>query len=145
MTALETSKHIEYIQKLGKVCLSPIRTIPTEDPTTQNTDDLAYHLTSHLRMNAVYWGFTAVSILGQPTALERDDMIEFVMSCWDKQEGMFSPPETYSKPITIDPNRRNPQAHSRHFRGTTRTYSRLFLLSRYLLCRMRWINSIKIE
>lgn len=90
MPVLETSKHIEYIQKLGKVRLPPVRAIPTEDPTAQNTDDLAYHLTSHLRMNAVYWGFTAVSIMGQPSALERDDMIQFVMSCWDEQEGIFS-------------------------------------------------------
>ncbi|KAG9124398.1 hypothetical protein FRC07_011758, partial [Ceratobasidium sp. 392] len=69
---LETEKHIDYIQKLG-----------------ENTDDLAYHLTLHLRLNAVYWGFTAVSVMGQPAALERDSMIEFVMSCWDGQEGAF--------------------------------------------------------
>ena len=88
MSVLETSKHIDYIQKLGKVRLSLIRMIPTEGPTSQSTDDLAYHLTSHLRMNAVYWGFTAVSVMGQPTALERDEMIDFVMSCWDETEGI---------------------------------------------------------
>ncbi|KAB5595073.1 Protein geranylgeranyltransferase type II [Ceratobasidium theobromae] len=70
-TILETSKHISYIQKLGK------------------NYDLAYYLTSHLRLNAVYWGFTAISIMGQPKALERDEMIEFVMSCWDDKEGAF--------------------------------------------------------
>ncbi|KAG8702713.1 hypothetical protein FRC09_004581 [Ceratobasidium sp. 395] len=69
---LETEKHIDYIQKLGK-----------------NTDDLAYHLTLHLRLNAVYWGYNAVSVMGKPTSLEREDMIEFVMSCWDEREGAF--------------------------------------------------------
>ncbi|KAG9098932.1 hypothetical protein FRC06_005821 [Ceratobasidium sp. 370] len=69
---LEIPKHIDYIQRLGK-----------------STDDLAYHLTSHLRLNAVYWGFTAVSVMGQPAALERDSMIEFVLSCWDEGEGAF--------------------------------------------------------
>ncbi|KAG8745254.1 hypothetical protein FRC10_008427 [Ceratobasidium sp. 414] len=69
---LETAKHIDYIQKLG-----------------ENTDDLAYHLTSHLRLNAVYWGFTAVSVMGQPASLERGSMIEFVLSCWDEREGAF--------------------------------------------------------
>ncbi|EUC63851.1 Rab geranylgeranyl transferase type II beta subunit, putative [Rhizoctonia solani AG-3 Rhs1AP] len=71
LTALETQKHIDYVQKLGK------------------NHDLAFYLTSHLRLNAVYWGFTAVSIMGQPTALERDDMIDFVMSCWDDKQGGF--------------------------------------------------------
>ncbi|QRV83367.1 terpenoid cyclase [Ceratobasidium sp. AG-Ba] len=71
-TTLDTEKHVDYVRKLG-----------------QNTDDLAYHLTLHLRLNAVYWGFTAVSIMGQPTALKRDEMIDFVMSCWDDQQGAF--------------------------------------------------------
>ncbi|CCO35925.1 Geranylgeranyl transferase type-2 subunit beta [Rhizoctonia solani AG-1 IB] len=68
-TVLELQKHIDYVQKLGK------------------NHDLAYYLTSHLRLNAVYWGFTAVSIMGQPAALDRDEMIEFVMSCWNEKEG----------------------------------------------------------
>ncbi|CEL52764.1 protein geranylgeranyltransferase type II [Rhizoctonia solani AG-1 IB] len=70
-TVLELQKHIDYVQKLGK------------------NHDLAYYLTSHLRLNAVYWGFTAVSIMGQPAALDRDEMIEFVMSCWNEKEGGF--------------------------------------------------------
>jgi prenyltransferase beta subunit len=53
----------------------------------QSKDDLTYHLTSHLRLNAVYWGFTALYILGKPDALDREEMIEFVMSCWDEGAG----------------------------------------------------------
>ncbi|KAF8183642.1 rab geranylgeranyltransferase [Pholiota molesta] len=64
--------HVSYIQKLG-----------------ENKDDLAYHLTAHLRLNAVYWGFTALCILGRPDALGREEMIEFVMSCWDDEAGGF--------------------------------------------------------
>jgi geranylgeranyl transferase type-2 subunit beta len=88
-TTLETTKHVDYIERLGKVtrCLAYMNS--TEEGI-QNTDDLAYHLTSHLRINAVYWGFTAVSVMGQPTSLKRDDMIEFVMSCWDEKEGICS-------------------------------------------------------
>ncbi|KAJ3513596.1 hypothetical protein NLJ89_g2870 [Agrocybe chaxingu] len=69
---LLTDLHISYVQKLG-----------------QNKDDLTYHLTSHLRLNAIYWGFTAVCILGRPDALDRDEMIDFVMSCWDEEAGAF--------------------------------------------------------
>ncbi|CAA7266689.1 unnamed protein product [Cyclocybe aegerita] len=69
---LLTDLHVSYVQKLG-----------------QNKDDLTYHLTSHLRLNAIYWGFTAVCILGRPDALDRDEMIAFVMSCWDEEAGAF--------------------------------------------------------
>ncbi|KAF8966774.1 terpenoid cyclases/protein prenyltransferase alpha-alpha toroid [Flammula alnicola] len=69
---LLTDLHVSYIQKLG-----------------QNKDDLAYHLTSHLRLNAIYWGFTALCVMGRPEALSREEMVEFVMSCWDEEAGGF--------------------------------------------------------
>ncbi|KAF8346697.1 rab geranylgeranyltransferase [Amanita rubescens] len=64
--------HVSYIQKLG-----------------QSKDELAYHLTAHLRLNAIYWGLTALSIMGHPDALDREEMIDFVMSCWDEEAGGF--------------------------------------------------------
>jgi geranylgeranyl transferase type-2 subunit beta len=51
--------------------------------------DLAYHLTEHLRINGVYWGLTALCIMGQQDALNRDEMIEYVMSCWDDETGAW--------------------------------------------------------
>lgn len=54
---------------------------------SQNTNDLTYHMTAHLRMNAIYWGFTALSIMGQPEVLDREEMIAFVMSCYDADQG----------------------------------------------------------
>jgi prenyltransferase beta subunit len=36
-------------------------------------------------MNAVYWGLTALLIMGHGDALDRDEMIDFVMSCWDEE------------------------------------------------------------
>jgi hypothetical protein len=91
--------HVSYVQKLGEVPIQhppPIRTcayftyLLTATPP-QNKDDLAYHLTAHLRLNAVYWGFTALCILGRPDALGREEMIEFVMSCWDDEAGIYPP------------------------------------------------------
>ncbi|KAF9222135.1 rab geranylgeranyltransferase [Gyrodon lividus] len=64
--------HVSYIQSLGN-----------------NKDDLAYHLTAHLRMNAIYWGLTALCIMGHKDALIREEMIDFVMSCWDDEAGGF--------------------------------------------------------
>ncbi|KAG6831548.1 hypothetical protein H0H92_009467 [Tricholoma furcatifolium] len=64
--------HVSYIKALG-----------------DNKDDLAYHLTAHLRLNAVYWGLTALCIMGHKDALDRQETIDFVMSCWDDEAGAF--------------------------------------------------------
>ncbi|OCH90394.1 rab geranylgeranyltransferase [Obba rivulosa] len=64
--------HIRYIQSLG-----------------ENQDDLVFHMTSHLRLNAIYWGLTAVAVMGQKDALPRDLMVDYVMSCWDEKAGGF--------------------------------------------------------
>jgi len=64
--------HVSYIKALG-----------------DNKDDLAYHMTTHLRMNAIYWGLTALCVMDHKEALNREEMIEFVMSCWDEEAGAF--------------------------------------------------------
>ncbi|KAL4254163.1 Geranylgeranyl transferase type-2 subunit beta [Abortiporus biennis] len=64
--------HVKYIQSLG-----------------ENKDDLTYHMTAHLRMNAIYWGLTALIVMGHKDALNREEMIDFVLSCWDDQAGGF--------------------------------------------------------
>lgn len=50
-------------------------------------DSLAYHFTTHLRMNGVYWGLTALEILGRPEVLDRQALIDFVFSCWNDDTG----------------------------------------------------------
>ncbi|GJJ14180.1 hypothetical protein Clacol_008441 [Clathrus columnatus] len=70
-TELLVDSHVKFIQSLG------------EDR------DLTYHLTTHLRMNAVYWAVTALCIMGRKEALDREQMIDFVLSCWDDEAGGF--------------------------------------------------------
>ncbi|KAI0336425.1 rab geranylgeranyltransferase [Cubamyces sp. BRFM 1775] len=72
VAALDIPLHVKYIQSLG-----------------QNKDDLVYHMTAHLRMNAVYWGLTALCVMNHKDALDREDMIAYVMSCWDDEAGAF--------------------------------------------------------
>jgi len=67
--------HVKYIQALGK----------------SSKTSLTAHLTSHLRLNAVYWGLTALHVMGRPDVLDRAEMIEFVRGCWDERVGAFSP------------------------------------------------------
>lgn len=62
--------------------------MPSTKGDRQNKDDLAYHLTAHLRMNAIYWGLTALCVMGHKNALNKEEMIEFVFSCWDEEAGL---------------------------------------------------------
>ena len=55
--------------------------------TPWQNKDLAYHLSAHLRLNAVYWGLTALCIMNNKDALDREALISFVMSCWDDEAG----------------------------------------------------------
>ncbi|KAJ5677275.1 beta subunit of rab geranylgeranyltransferase [Penicillium maclennaniae] len=61
---LHTLKHVAYIKNLDT-----------------RKDELEYWLTEHLRLNGVYWGLTALHLLGHPSALPRDETIDFVLSC----------------------------------------------------------------
>lgn len=84
-----------------------------------------YHLTSHLRLNAVYWGLTAVTIMKHPDALDRTDLIDFVMKCWDQKTGasyymhscsrLVAPPPDSDWELLQGPSGRTPV--------TTRTFS----------------------
>lgn len=38
-------------------------------------------------MNGVYWGLTALALMKHTEALPREEMIDWVMSCWDEQAG----------------------------------------------------------
>lgn len=48
---------------------------------------LAYHQSEHLRLNGIYWGLTALYIMGRQDALDREEMIRMVMACWDEKAG----------------------------------------------------------
>lgn len=54
---------------------------------SSNTSSLAYHLSTHLRMNGVYWGLSALELMGHGEDLEADELVQFVVSCWDSQSG----------------------------------------------------------
>lgn len=54
--------------------------------------DLSFHLSEHLRMNGIYWGLTALCMLDRKDALDRDDMIKWVMSCWHEKQGRLVRP-----------------------------------------------------
>lgn len=49
-------------------------------------------MTEHLRLNGVYWGLTALHLLGHPDALPRDETINFVLSCQHENGGFGAAP-----------------------------------------------------
>lgn len=58
----------------------------------QRKDELEYWLTEHLRLNGLYWGLTALHLLGHPDALPRDGILDFVCSCLHENGGFGAAP-----------------------------------------------------
>lgn len=72
---LATSAHVKYIQSLDT-----------------RKDEYDYWLTEHLRLNGLYWGLTALHLLGRPDALPRTETIDFVLSCQHENGGFGAAP-----------------------------------------------------
>lgn len=64
-------QHVKFIQKLEQ----------------KRDSSLAYHMTAHLRMNGVYWGVCALELMRAGDALDRQALIDFVLSCYDDKTG----------------------------------------------------------
>ncbi|KAF8430121.1 type-2 protein geranylgeranyltransferase subunit beta [Tirmania nivea] len=72
---LYVDKHVAYIKSLDT-----------------RKDELEYWLTEHLRINGVYWGLTALDLLGHRDVLPRDKTIVFVRSCQHENGGFGAHP-----------------------------------------------------
>jgi geranylgeranyl transferase type-2 subunit beta len=72
---LATAAHVKYIQSLDT-----------------KKDEYEYWLTEHLRINGLYWGLTALHLLGHPGALPRTETIDFVLSCQHDNGGFGAAP-----------------------------------------------------
>ena len=49
-------------------------------------------MTEHLRLNGVYWGLTALHLMGHPDALPNDQTIQFVLQCQNPDGGFGAAP-----------------------------------------------------
>lgn len=59
-------------------------TIPTPctpSPRSQNRDSFEYFATEHFRMSGVYWGLTALHLLGRADALPAEELVAWVLAC----------------------------------------------------------------
>ncbi|XP_012278113.1 geranylgeranyl transferase type-2 subunit beta [Orussus abietinus] len=57
-------KHAEYLISYGT-----------------NKDDYTYCMTEHLRMSGMYWGLTALDLMGQLECTDRSEILEFIGKC----------------------------------------------------------------
>lgn len=48
-------------------------------------------MTEHIRMSGMYWGITAVDLLGCLGRMDRTEIVAFVQQCQDKDSGGISP------------------------------------------------------
>lgn len=79
---LDFDKHIEYIANHG---------------TDQN--NFEYFMTEFLRMSGIYWGVTALDIMGHLDRLNKKSIIEFIKRCHCEKSGGFSPCEGHDPHI----------------------------------------------
>ena len=48
-------------------------------------------MTEFLRMSGMYWGLTALDLMGQLESIARDEVVSFIRECFDEVSGGFSP------------------------------------------------------
>lgn len=67
-------KHVAYIRKVSS-----------------DVESFEYLVTQHLRMSGVYWGLTAMALLGKDLKAEASyaGMVDWIMACQDKDSGGF--------------------------------------------------------
>jgi len=67
------------------------RTIASIKKVSADTTSFEFVVTAHLRMSGVYWGLTAMALLGKDlkTEMNSDDIVEWVMTCFDESVGGF--------------------------------------------------------
>lgn len=56
-------------------------------------------MTEFLRMSGVYWGVTALDLLGHLSKLNKDEIIDFIKKCQCAVSGGFSPCEGHDPHI----------------------------------------------
>ncbi|XP_076066435.1 geranylgeranyl transferase type-2 subunit beta isoform X2 [Oratosquilla oratoria] len=67
-------KHAEYIVGYSK-----------------KKNDFEYTMTEHFRMSGIYWGITAIDLLGQLDSMDSGEIIAFIKSCQDTTSGGVAP------------------------------------------------------
>ncbi|XP_067950840.1 geranylgeranyl transferase type-2 subunit beta-like [Watersipora subatra] len=60
---------------------------------SEKKEDYEYIMTEYLRMSGIYWGLTAMDLMGQLNRMDKKDAIEFVKSCQHSCGGFVAAPK----------------------------------------------------
>lgn len=47
----------------------------------KKTESFEHVATEHLRMSGIYWGLTAMALMGRQEAMKTDEIVSFVLRC----------------------------------------------------------------
>lgn len=78
--SLLIDKHVDYIKRISEVCKRRYSADEVHH-TAQATDSFEYYATEHFRLSGVYWGATALYLMGRLDALDAQAIVDWVMSC----------------------------------------------------------------
>ena len=59
--------------------------------SSEDKDAIEYVLTDHLRLSGMYWGLTALDLLGRLDVVDADEIVDFVQRCWVPDVGGYAP------------------------------------------------------
>ncbi len=60
----------------------------------QNKESFEFYATEHFRMSGVYWGLSALHLIGRADLLDREDVLDWVLRC-QKPSGGFGGAEAH--------------------------------------------------
>ncbi len=60
----------------------------------QNKESFEFYATEHFRMSGVYWGLTAMQLLGKLDMMDNDAILAWVLSC-QREDGGFGGSERH--------------------------------------------------
>ncbi|TRY78017.1 hypothetical protein TCAL_13493 [Tigriopus californicus] len=58
---------------------------------SENKDDYEFVMSEFLRINGVYWSLTALDLMYAKEELHKEEIMSFVLQCYDSESGGFSP------------------------------------------------------
>lgn len=79
----------EYLERPDQHFYLYYRGFPLTKPTSlkQSKSTFAYYATEHFRMSGVYWGLSALYLMGKLDDMDREEVITWVFSCQHENGG----------------------------------------------------------
>ena len=79
-------KHASYIKRVADVSSTQVHPLAAASAdiaelVMQSTDSLESHVTEHFRLSGVYWGLTALYLMGRLDTMDGTAIVDWVCTC----------------------------------------------------------------